>query len=212
MIVEDDRALNDLIARYLDESVHADSVYTPEEALDYLRSYHYDVVLLDRDLNGEDVGLSLIDAIKSKRTDTGVLVVSSFGTTDDKILGLNSGADDYLDKPFKMEELQARIKALARRFVKNEIVIEGMTFDMDNRTLFYDGNEVIFTKKEGDILFYLLSRSGSIVSREELQDAVYDNPESIASNTLDVTITNIRKKLPHNIITTIKTRGFKIDA
>ena len=155
--------------------------------------------------------MSLIDPIKSKRIETGILVISSFGCTDDKIEGLNSGADDYLDKPFEMEELAARIKALGRRFVKNEIRIGEMVFDLKNRTLLHGEEEIIFTKKEGDILFYLLSKPGTIISREELLDAVYKNPENISSNTIDVTITNIRKKLPVNIIKTIKTRGFKIE-
>jgi two-component system OmpR family response regulator len=211
LIVEDDRELNGLISLYLKKEYTIDSVYTKEDAISYIDSYIYDIILLDRDLEGEDVGLSLIDMIKSKRIETGVLVISSFGCTDDKIEGLNSGADDYLDKPFEMEELAARIKALARRFVKNDIRIGDMQFDMKNRTLLYGGNEIVFTKKEGEILFYLLTKLNTIVPREELLDAVYKNPENISSNTIDVTITNIRKKLPVNIIKTIKTRGFKIE-
>ena len=211
LIVEDDRDLNGLISLYLKKEYTTDSVYTKEDALSYIDAYSYDIVLLDRDLDGADVGLSLIDPIKSKRIETGILVISSFGCTDDKIEGLNSGADDYLDKPFEMEELGARIKALGRRFVKNEIRIGEMLFDLKNRTLLYGTKEIVFTKKEGDILFYLLSKPATIVSREELLDAVYKNPENISSNTIDVTITNIRKKLPVNIIKTIKTRGFKIE-
>jgi two-component system OmpR family response regulator len=212
LIIEDNRELNDLIAFFLKKSHTVDSVYEKNDALAYIEAYHYDIVLLDRDLQGEDVGLSLIGPIKAKRFETGVLVISSFGCTDDKIEGLNCGADDYLDKPFDMEELAARINALARRFVKNELEIAAMRFDLTNRTLTYNGNEIVFTRKEGEILFYLLAKRGAIVSREELLDAVYKNPENISSNTVDVTITNIRKKLPVNIITTIKTRGFKIEA
>ena len=110
-----------------------------------------------------------------------------------------------------MEELAARINALSRRFAKNDVRIGEMEFNLKNRTLIFHGKEVVFTKKEGDILFYLLSKLNTIVPREELLDAVYKNPENISSNTIDVTITNIRKKLPLNIIKTIKTRGFKIE-
>ena len=87
LIVEDDRELNGLISLYLKKQYTTDSVYSKEDAISYIDSYLYDIVLLDRDLDGEDVGLTLIDAIKSKRIETGVLVISSFGCTDDKIEG-----------------------------------------------------------------------------------------------------------------------------
>ncbi len=211
LMLEDNSELSELVARYLSQHFVIDVLKTAEEASDYIDQFFYDVVLLDRDIDGEDVGMSLIPKIKAKNSDTGIIVISAYGSIADKISGLNLGADDYLDKPFDNDELLARIEALARRHQSSlEINLTGLMCNTSMKQLHFNGAIVPLTRKESDLFFYLLKKRGAIVSKEELLDALYLNPQNISSNTIDVTIGHIRKKLPIKVITTIKTRGYTI--
>lgn len=212
LMLEDNRELSVLVSSYLGQHVVIDLLNTLEEASDYIDQFMYDVVLLDRDINGADIGMSLIKKIKAKNAQTGVIVISAYGSIADKIDGLNLGADDYLDKPFDNEELLARIYALARRNQNAlEVRVAGLTCDTQTKQLHYGDEIVPLTRKESDLFFYLIKKRGMIVSKEELLDALYLNPQNISSNTIDVTIGHIRKKLPVKIIKTIKTRGYIIE-
>ncbi len=212
LMLEDNIQLSQLVSAYLSQHFVVDALATIGEASDYIDQFYYDVVLLDRDINGIDVGMSLIKKIKEKNSQTGVIVISAYDTIADKISGLNLGADDYLDKPFDNDELLARIFALARRNQKSTVVdLDGLRCEPSSKQLQYDGEMVSLTRKESDLFFYLLKKQGSIVSKEELLDALYLNPQNISSNTIDVTIGHIRKKLPVKVIKTIKTRGYTIE-
>jgi len=212
LMLEDNRELSVLVSSYLGQHVVIDLLHTVEEASDYIDQFMYDVVLLDRDIGGLDIGMSLIKKIKAKSAQTGVIVISAYGSIADKIDGLNLGADDYLDKPFDNEELLARIYALARRNQNAlKIMIDGLECDTQTKQIHYEKEIVPLTRKESDLFFYLLKKKRSIVSKEELLDALYLNPQNISSNTIDVTIGHIRKKLPIKVIKTIKTRGYTIE-
>ena len=212
LMLEDNIQLSKLVSAYLNQHFVVDALATIGDASDYIDQFYYDVVLLDRDINGIDVGMSLIKKIKEKNSQTGVIVISAYDTIADKISGLNLGADDYLDKPFDNDELLARIFALARRNQKSaEVDLDGLRCDSSMKQLQYNGETVTLTRKESDLFFYLLKKQGSIVSKEELLDALYLNPQNISSNTIDVTIGHIRKKLPVKVIKTIKTRGYTIE-
>jgi len=212
LMLEDNPQLSKLVTAYLSQHFVVDALATIDEASDYIDQFYYDVVLLDRDINGIDVGMSLIKKIKEKNSQTGVIVISAYDSIADKISGLNLGADDYLDKPFDNDELLARVFALARRNQKmTEIDLLGLQCDMSMKQLQYEGETVPLTRKESDLFFYLLKKQGAIVSKEELLDALYLNPQNISSNTIDVTIGHIRKKLPVKVIKTIKTRGYTIE-
>ena len=211
LLVEDNEVLSKLLSAYLSQYFRVDSVCEFDEANDYIDQFSYDVILLDRNLNGEDIGMDLIDKIKTKDPTTGVIIISAYDTIADKIAGLNLGADDYLDKPFDNDELLARIYALARRHQSLPTVTIGkLLCDTLAKTVHYGGNEVALSKKESELFFYLLQKRGKIVSKEELLDALYLNPQNISSNTIDVTLGNVRRKLPVKLITTIKTRGYTI--
>ena len=210
LIVEDDQRLAELIRRSLASEFIFDWAGTEEEAKAWIDTYPYHGVILDRNLHGNDVGLTLIEQIKRRNPDTGVIVVSAYGTTEDKIDGLTGGADDYLEKPFDMMELKARLHALIRRFHRPTVALDGMQMDLTAKTVTSEGSEIKLSRRERDILFFLLANIGKVVSREDILNSVYANPQDIASNTIDVTINNIRKKLPANIIQTIKTRGYMI--
>ncbi|WP_345974854.1 response regulator transcription factor [Sulfurimonas sp. HSL3-7] len=212
LMLEDDLKLSALVTAYLQQHYVVDALSSIDEAGDYIDQFHYDVVLLDRNINGADIGMSLIQKVKAKNMQTGVIVISAYDTIADKISGLNLGADDYLDKPFDNDELLARINALSRRNQNiAEIDIEGVKCDIGRKSMAYEGESIKLTRKESDLFFYLLQKQGAIVSKEELLDALYLNPQNISSNTIDVTIGHIRKKLPVAIIKTVKTRGYTIE-
>ncbi len=211
-MLEDNLQLSQLVSAYLSQHFVVDALASVEDASDYIDQFHYDVVLLDRDINGIDVGMSLIKKIKEKNSQTGIIVISAYDSIADKISGLNLGADDYLDKPFDNDELLARVHALARRNQKvTEIDLNGLLCDCSMKQLQYKGETIPLTRKESDLFFYLLKKKGTIVSKEELLDALYLNPQNISSNTIDVTIGHVRKKLPVTVIKTIKTRGYTIE-
>ena len=212
LMLEDDVNLSKLVGAYLSLEFRVDCVFDIDEAKDYIARYDYDVILLDRDINGIDIGLELVEIIKNKNSMTGVIVISAYGSVSDKIDGLNVGADDYLEKPFDHDELLARIYALSRRHNnQTKIDINGLSCDMTAQTITYDGQSIDLSKKENDLFFYLLKHKNKIFSGDELLDALYLHPEEVTTSTIRVTIAHIRKKLPFDIIKTIKTRGYIIE-
>lgn len=212
LILEDDKQLCSLLVAYLSEELLVDFVHNENDLKDYINRYKYDAVLLDRNIDNEDIGLSLIHFIKEKNTNTAVIVISAYGNVSDKIDGLNLGADDYLEKPFDNEELLARIYAQVRKqTVVGKVNIHGLEFDLINARIFYQNRSIELSKKESDLLFYLLRNQNTVISSDELIDAIYLHPEDVSSSTIRVTIGNIRKKLPLDIIKTIKTRGYIIE-
>lgn len=211
-MLEDDKALGELVGAYLSKEFRVDLVRDIEEAKAYIDRYDYDVALLDRNIDGVDLGLGLVDKIKSKNPSTGVIVISAYGTVSDKIDGLNVGADDYLEKPFDNDELFARIYALSRRHnAQTSMEIEGLLCDLNNSCVSYEGKNIDLSKKESELLFYLLKNKNKLYSSDDLLDALYLHPEDLASSTIRVTIAHIRKKLPVDLIKTVKTRGYIIE-
>jgi two-component system OmpR family response regulator len=212
LMLEDDAKLAELVSRYLMEYFRVDTVHNMKDAREYFEQFTYKIVLLDRNIHGDDIGLNLIKEIKQKDSSCGIIVMSAYDSISDKIEGLNLGADDYLDKPFDNEELLARIYALSRRNqALPKVQIKGMFFDTLSQSIHYNNMQIVLTKKESELFFYLLKKRGTIVSKDELLDSLYINPQNISSNTLDVTIGHIRKKLPIALIKTIKTRGYLIE-
>lgn len=212
LLLEDDARLSKLVIASLSNHFRVDHVRSYEDACDYIDHCCYDVVLLDRNINDMDIGMQLIARIKAASPETGVIILSAYDTIADKIAGLNLGADDYLDKPFDNDELIARINALSRRHLNTPtVMIEGLTCNTIHKTIHFDQNEIPLTRKQSDLFFYLLKKRRQIVSKEELLNALYVNPQNVSSNTLDVTISHLRKKLPLPIIKTVKTRGYMIE-
>ncbi len=212
LILEDDKKLCDLVVTYLSQEFLVDYAHTVDEFKAYIHEYKYEAVLLDRNIDSDDVGLTLIQTVKEKDPKTAVIVISAYGSVSDKIDGLNLGADDYLDKPFDNEELLARIYAQARKQIKNRTVeFEDLSFDLHNHTVSYQNRSIELTKKESELLFYLLKNINQVISGDDLINAIYLHPADISSSTIRVTIGNIRKKLPLDIINTIKTRGYIIE-
>lgn len=211
LIADDEKELLDLLKLSLegDERI-VDIASDAEEAKSYLDAYRYQVVILDRTFHGIDRARELIVYAKHKNPQQAILVLSALGTVDDKVKGLEYGADDYLEKPFDIKELRARIIALARRFSPKRLQIQGFDMDLIHQTLHKEGTEIILSKNEHALLFYLLNRE-SVASREEIMDALYDNPQNITPNAIDELVARLRKKLHPSLIKTIKTRGYLIE-
>jgi two-component system, OmpR family, response regulator len=211
LIVEDDPDLRELLESILSAKYTVDAVGDFTAAGEYITVYRYSVILIDRNLMGNDIGLTLIAPAKAKNPECGILVMSAYGTAEDKIEGLNQGADDYIEKPFDIGELLARINALSRRFPHTQIALGQINIDISSRKITSNGEPVILTKKEDAILFTLVGRLGHLVSRDEIIDSIYAHPGDVASNTVDVLINGLRKKLGHELIKTVKTRGYMIE-
>lgn len=211
LLIEDDHDLSELLQSILNKKYPLDYAKNMDEAMAHLQAYNYGIVLLDRNLEGVDIGLSLITMIKERNPQCGILVMSAYGNVEEKIEGLNLGADDYIEKPFDTNELLARINALSRRFAPTQFVFKEITIDLSTHHIFNKEGVITLTKKEDALLFTLLGRLGHVVSRDEIIDSIYEHPEDVASNTIDVMINSIRKKLDPDLIKTVKTRGYLIE-
>ena len=174
-----------------------DFCYDGDKAIELLCVGRYDLVLLDLNLAGAD-GMTVLRTIRRTDRDTKVLILSARSEVADKVEGLDAGANDYLAKPFHLEELEARIRSLTlRQFTQNDVILScgALSFDTKTRTAATDGQTLTLTRKETGILEYLLLHRGRPVSQEELIDHVWDNSVDNFSNSIRVHISALRKKL-----------------
>ena len=198
LVVEDERALCETIVRSLRRLAYSvDPCYDGDTAIDLLGSERYDLVLLDLNLPGAD-GMTVLRTLRQTDRETRVLILSSRSEVADKVEGLDAGANDYLAKPFHLEELEARIRSLTlRQFTQNDVVLHcgPLSFDTRSRTATAAGQPLALTRKETGILEYLLLHQGRPVSQEELLEHVWDNSVDNFSNSIRVHISALRKKL-----------------
>lgn len=198
LVVEDERALCETIVRSLRRLAYSvDFCYDGNKAIELLGVERYDLALLDLNLPGAD-GMSVLRTLRQTDRDTKVLILSARSEVADKVEGLDAGANDYLAKPFHLEELEARIRSLTRRqFTQNDVVLicGELSFDTKTRIAAAGGQELSLTRKEIGILEYLLLNQGRPVSQEELLDHVWDNSVDTFSNSIRVHISALRKKL-----------------
>ena len=198
LVVEDERALCETIVRSLRRLAYSvDPCYDGDTAIDLLGSERYDLVLLDLNLPGAD-GMTVLRTLRQTDRETRVLILSARSEVADKVEGLDAGANDYLAKPFHLEELEARIRSLTlRQFTQNDVVLHcgPLSFDARSRTAPAAGQPLALTRKETGILEYLLLHQGRPVSQEELLEHVWDNSVDNFSNSIRVHISALRKKL-----------------
>ena len=198
LVVEDERALCETIVRSLRRLAYSvDPCYDGDTAIDLLGSERYDLVLLDLNLPGAD-GMTVLRTLRQTDRETRVLILSARIEVADKVEGLDAGANDYLAKPFHLEELEARIRSLTlRQFTQNDVVLHcgPLSFDARSRTATAAGQPLALTRKETGILEYLLLHRGRPVSQEELLEHVWDNSVDNFSNSIRVHISALRKKL-----------------
>lgn len=198
LIAEDDRATADTLAKRLREERYAVDVrYDGEEAWDCLRAAPYDVAVLDIMMPGCD-GVSLLGRMRRAGMDTPVLLLTARDAVDDRVRGLNAGADDYLVKPFAYEELSARLRALTRRgrqSAGNRFELADLVVDADSRSAARGGQPIALTSREYALLEYMIRNKGRVLSREQIQAHVWSYDYTGASNMVDVYIRSLRRKI-----------------
>ena len=198
LLAEDEVDLNNVVTRYLKKNGYSvDSVLDGEEALDYLEYGEYDLVILDIMMPKVD-GFEVIKKLRDKGNHTSVLMLTARDSADDKVKGLDLGADDYIVKPFDFNELMARIRAVVRRKYgnsSNRLVIEDLILDTSEKSVTRAGKQIELTGKEYEVLEYLMQSKNRILSRDQIKEHVWDFDYEGDSNIIDVLIKNIRKKI-----------------
>ena len=198
LLAEDEVDLNNVVTRYLKKNRYSvDSVLDGEEALDYLEYSEYDLVILDIMMPKVD-GFEVIKKLRDKGNHTSILMLTARDSADDKVKGLDLGADDYIVKPFDFNELLARIRAVVRRKYgnsSNKLVIGDLILDTSEKSVTRAGKQIELTGKEYEVLEYLMQSKNRILSREQIKEHVWDFDYEGDSNIIDVLIKNIRKKI-----------------
>ena len=198
LVIEDERDLNRIITKHLKKNNYSvDSCFDGQEALDFISYSEYDLIITDIMMPNVD-GYEFIDKLRANKNNTPVIMLTAKDTLEDKIMGLDSGVDDYIVKPFEFDELLARIRVLMRRnygLATNIIQIEEVTLDLAKKQVAKSGEIIDLTGKEYEVLEYLMKNKGSILSRDQILNHVWDYEYEGASNIVDVIIKNIRKKL-----------------
>ena len=213
LVVEDDANLNRQIKEALTEGGYAvDVAFDGEEGHFLGDTEPYDAVVLDIGLPQMD-GLSVLEEWRRAAKTMPVLLLTARDRWSDKVQGIDAGADDYLAKPFHMEELLARIRALVRRaagHASNEITAGPVRLDVQAGKVTVDGQSVKLTSHELRLLSYLMHHKGKVVSRTELTEHLYDQDFDRDSNTIEVFVGRLRKKLPEDCIQTVRGLGYQI--
>ena len=215
LVVEDEKKLNELITKKLKKEYYGvDSCFDGEEAVRYVEGTEYDAIILDIMLPKLD-GFEVIKRIRAKKNKVPILLLTARDNIDDKVKGLDYGADDYLVKPFIFEELMARIRVLLRRNsgnADNVVTIANLKVDLDAKTVFRDGVLIKLSGREYSILEYLIRNKGKILPRERIEDHIWNYEYEGGTNVIDVYIRYLRKKIDDNytpkLIHTIRGLGY----
>jgi two-component system OmpR family response regulator len=215
LVVEDDKNLNRQIVTALENAGYAvDRAYDGEEGGFLGETEPYDAVVLDIGLPKSD-GISVLNKWRRAGLKTPVIILTARDRWSDKVDGFDAGADDYVTKPFHMEELLARVRALLRRaagHVTSELVCGPVRLDTRSGRVAVEGAPVKLTSHEYRLLSYLMHHSGRIISRAELTEHLYDQDFDRDSNTIEVFVGRLRKKLGVDLIQTVRGLGYLIDA
>jgi DNA-binding response OmpR family regulator len=219
LIVEDEKDLSDELVLFLtSEGYLCEQSFTGSDASEKIAVNQYDFILLDLGLP-DYKGLDLITETRNTGNDASFIIITARGDVEDKVKGLNLGADDYLAKPFSLIELSSRIQAVARRkfhIPDQNIIIGDFVFILQSRKITVKGQEVILTKKEYDLLHYLIINRNKVLNRYQLYEHIWGNTldDQYDSNFIDVHIKNIRKKLnefaPTPWIETVRGAGYMV--
>ncbi len=214
LVVEDEKNLNRQIVSALEQAGYAvDKAFDGEDGGFLGETEPYDAIILDLGLPKVD-GVSVLNGWRRAGVKTPVIILTARDRWSDKVQGFDAGADDYVTKPFPMEELLARIRALLRRatgHASSEIVCGPVRLDTRSGCVSVDGDPVKLTSHEYRLLSYLMHHAGRIVSRAELTEHLYDQDFDRDSNTIEVFVGRLRKKLGVDLIQTVRGLGYLID-
>lgn len=213
LLVEDTEGLGDAIQEQITDEGHAvDWVLSIAHADASLRAVDYDLILLDLMLPDGN-GLDLLTKIRHSGKTTPVIILTARDQISDRIKGLNAGADDYLVKPFDLSELSARISAVARRYAGNPsplLHIGTLDIDLTKHVVSRDGISINLTAREWALLEAFIQRPGALLSKAQLEDHLYAFGSEIESNTIEVYISRLRKKLGSDQLETVRGQGYRM--
>ncbi len=215
LVAEDQKDLNEIITKTLTKNHYTvDSCYDGQEALDYLDMAEYDAAILDI-MMPRISGLDVVKTLRASGSRLPILLLTARDSIQDRVLGLDSGADDYLIKPFAFEELLARIRAMLRKKegrAQNRCQIANLTVDFDSRTVMRGHVPITLSSKEFSILEYLVNNQGIVLSRERIEQHIWNYDYEGGSNVVDVYIRYLRKKIDEGfepkLIHTVRGAGY----
>ncbi|MDX6556723.1 MAG: two-component system, OmpR family, response regulator [Miltoncostaeaceae bacterium] len=216
LVIEDDRALGDVLSRGLADAGHEVKLHTTgPEGVRAAMAEGFDAIVLDWMLPGQD-GPSVCRELRARGNPVPVLMLTARGGVPDRISGLDAGADDYLTKPFSLDELLARLRVFARRHGgAGRLAIGDIVIDRDARTVERGGIVIDLTARELDVLTFLAERAGRVVTRTHLVNEVWDGEADLRSNAIDVHVAALRAKLDRPFgresIRTVRGVGFRLD-
>ena len=213
LLVEDDAMIGRAVRQGLGDAGFTVDWATDGRAAELaLANGVYDLAVLDLGLPGKD-GMTVLRELRARRDPLPVLIVTARDAVPDRIEGLNAGADDYVLKPFDLDELVARVRALLRRQAGGAVpVLQAgeLTLDTVRREVFLEGREIRLSAREFALLEALMRRPGAVLSRERLEDAVYGWGEEVGSNAVEVHLHNLRRKLGAETILNVRGVGYKV--
>lgn len=220
LLAEDDLRLGELIAHLLKKKGGYQVEWLSEgtDVYDYAIASHYDVLILDWMLPGEE-GVQICNRLRKNGYSGAIIMLTAKDALEDRIIGLDAGADDYLVKPFEVDELLARIRALARRnfapIQEQSVQINNILVNLTNRTVFDGEEEVQLTPREYQLLDLLIRNRGQVLSREVIYDRIWGLDSEVSLKTIDATVKLLRKKLNWNsetdVIQSIRGVGYKFE-
>ncbi len=218
LIIEDDEPLRALLRRGLCEDGYiVDALSDGRDCDEYLAGTHYDAMVLDLNLPLED-GLSILQRVRAQGHQLPVLILTARDGPSDVVAGLDAGADDYLRKPFAFDELEARLRSLARRppnRIDTILKVGDLVFDSETRQAHRAGRDLLLTAKESLFLEVLMRNAGRTVTRRMLEDRLWDRESDRVSNVLDVYAGRLRKKLTERgepqLLHTLRGLGYRLD-
>jgi two-component system, OmpR family, response regulator len=212
LIIEDDPEMSASLKRVLTEAGYAvDAVFTGENGRQMADDFPYDLIVLDVILPGID-GLEVCRSLRRNKTAARILMLAQKTALADRVAGLDCGADDYLAKPFEVDELLARARALLRRAAGGTPLLQAssITLDTVNRRVICEGREIMLRPREYAILHYLMSQGGNTVTRSMIEGHVWNIDTRETTHLLDVYMSNLRKKLGEGVIETVRGVGYRI--
>ena len=215
LIAEDEKDLNALLKKRLEEqSYSVDACFDGQEAIDYIACTEYDVIMLDL-MMPKKSGLEVLKALRQKNRRTPVLLLTAKDSIEDRVIGLDAGADDYMVKPFAFEELLARIRVMLRKHsgqLSNLLRAGNLTMDLSSHTVTRGEQKIVLSAKEFALLRYLMMNQGNVLSRDQIEQHIWNYDYAGSSNMVDVYIRYLRKKIDDpfssKLIHTVRGTGY----
>ena len=214
LLVEDDEQLGAGIRKALmRDGDHVDWLTDGAQALSAIRSENFELIILDLQLPGKD-GISVLQSMRREGINTPVLIMTARDTVDERVLGLDSGADDYVVKPVELKELRSRVRALSRRshgIAAPEVQFGELRINNATQQVWFRGAEVDLNRREFVVLSEFVNKPGQVLARGQLEEALYGWDEGVESNALEVHIHHLRRKLDGKLIKTVRGIGYRLD-